>query len=86
MPTDKKLKTIGFRANEGELAVLEEFYKRLKRRNPYLTFSDMFREMFEINPMTVTTQDRDWLREQWRILNADDHPGDDARPLTPGHG
>lgn len=87
MPTEpKKLTTIGFRANDAEREVFDRFYRRIQQRNPYISASDILRELVMIRNAVITEEDRTWLREQFRVINADDHPGDDARPLTPGHG
>lgn len=86
MMSDKKLKTVGIRANEAEVAVLDAFFERIRKRNHYITRSDIFRELIGINPHTITADDRTWLRDQFRKINADEHPGNDVRPLTAGHG
>jgi len=86
MAETKRINPIAFRLSEGENTIIEAYIDRIKKRNPYMNASEIIRETLFINPRTVNDLDRTWLRDQFRSIHADEHPGADAQPLAIGNG
>jgi len=84
---EKRQKPVTIRATDSEHKVLTEFAARIKRKNPYMSLSDVLRALIHLDGTgIVTDEDRQFLRTRFESISSDEIATDDVQRLTKGAG